>query len=277
MSSKINVTDSFDTSTSVSSNGNEIVETVGGVIPKNQCTAWVVFDGTDGTIKDSYNISSVVRDAVGKYTITFNTQMQNTNYIPVGSAEKWDTNDDGNICVQTLGCSTSNHPTVSEFHVVTVQGQSTDLRDCANVVVVLFGVNNMKTFYKINTDGTPVIGSGTVIPKGFTEYKKGSEPQELLDAIANEELAKRPQEINNAIQQHLDSQAQALRYDNMMSARSYAGYANPFQAEATALATWASDCWVKAGQIEADVKAGTIAMPTVDEAIAMLPVYGGVK
>jgi len=132
----------------------------------------------------------------------------------------------------------------------------------------------MKYFYKIE-NGKLQIGSGITTPNGLIEYIKGNEPQELLDALLQQELAKRPQEITNAISKHLDEQAQALRYDNMMSARSYAGYANPFQDEATKLAQWASDCWVKAGQIEADVKAGNIPMPTVDEAIAMLPVYQG--
>jgi len=41
----------------------------------------------------------------------------------------------------------------------------------------------MKTFYKINIDKTASIGSGTVVPQGFTEYAKGSEPKELLDAL----------------------------------------------------------------------------------------------
>ena len=41
----------------------------------------------------------------------------------------------------------------------------------------------MKIFYKINTDKTASIGSGTLTPTGFTEYTKGSEPKELLDAL----------------------------------------------------------------------------------------------
>ena len=81
-------------------------------------------------------------------------------------------------------------------------------------------------------------------------------------------------EINNAIQNHLDSKAQEFRYDNMMSARSYTGYTNPFQAEAQELAVWASECWVTAGQIEADVLSGTRPMPTADEVLAELPIYG---
>jgi len=133
---------------------------------------------------------------------------------------------------------------------------------------------------KIQENGWLVNGSMSVSnDKGNRHY------QEVQDWIANggivepeftdaEVATQQAQAITNAISQHLDKQAQVLRYDNMMSARSYAGYVNPFQAEATKLADWASDCWVKAGQIEADVQAGTIPMPTVDEAIAMLPVYG---
>ena len=87
-------------------------------------------------------------------------------------------------------------------------------------------------------------------------------------------IEQQAQAINNAIQNHLDKKAQEFRYDNMVSARSYAGYINPFQTEAQALATWCADCWEKAGQIEADVEAGNRPMPTVDEVLAELPVYG---
>lgn len=40
----------------------------------------------------------------------------------------------------------------------------------------------MKTFYIIENK-LPVVGSGTVIPEGFTEYEVGQEPTELLDAL----------------------------------------------------------------------------------------------
>lgn len=81
--------------------------------------------------------------------------------------------------------------------------------------------------------------------------------------------------MNNAIQQMLDTKAQEYRYDNMMSVRSYVGYVNPFQEEAQGMAIWASNCWVKAGQIEDEVLAGTRPMPTVDEVLAEMPIYEG--
>ena len=76
-------------------------------------------------------------------------------------------------------------------------------------------------------------------------------------------------EIEQAVQKMLDDKAKALRYDNMMSARSYAGFENQFQREAQALAVWCASCWLKAGELEA------LGAPmTVDEVLAQMPVYG---
>lgn len=77
-------------------------------------------------------------------------------------------------------------------------------------------------------------------------------------------------EIEQAIQSMLDAKARELRYDSMMSARSYAGYVNPFQSEAQALAVWCAECWKKAGELEV---AGNVY--TVAEVLAQMPVYVG--
>ena len=79
--------------------------------------------------------------------------------------------------------------------------------------------------------------------------------------------------ISISIQNHLDTKAQSLRYDNINAIGKYVGYVNDFQAEAEALGAWASSCWKVAGQIEADVQSGVRVMPTVDEVLAELPVY----
>ena len=49
---------------------------------KNACTAWVNFDGTTTppTIKDSYNVSKVIRTATGLYDIYFAEEMDNLNF-----------------------------------------------------------------------------------------------------------------------------------------------------------------------------------------------------
>ena len=76
-------------------------------------------------------------------------------------------------------------------------------------------------------------------------------------------------EIEQAIQKMLDDKAKELRYDNMMSARSYAGFDNPFQTEAQALAVWCANCWLVAGQMEASGE-----VYTVEEVLAQMPAYG---
>ena len=95
----------------------------------------------------------------------------------------------------------------------------------------------------------------------------------VIDKVKAVETARA--NMNNAIQNLLDTKAQEYRYDNMMSVRSYAGFENPFQVEAQGMAIWASSCWVKAGEIEADVLAGNRAMPTVEEVLLEMPEYQG--
>lgn len=58
---------------------------------KNQCTAWVNFDGTTTppTIRDSYNVSSVVRTYTGAYDVYFTAPMDNANYS-ISTAEDSD-------------------------------------------------------------------------------------------------------------------------------------------------------------------------------------------
>ena len=52
---------------------------------KNACTAWVNFDGTTTppTIRDSYNVSAVIRTTTGQYDIYFKEIMDNSNYTSV--------------------------------------------------------------------------------------------------------------------------------------------------------------------------------------------------
>lgn len=118
-------------------------------------------------------------------------------------------------------------------------------------------------FENLLTENNPTL---TFTPKTEAEYLAAIAPkpptiQEQKDAISN------------AIQKMLDDKAKSLRYDSILSARSYAGYVNPFQAEALKLADWAANCWATAGSIEAQVNAGTMIMPTVDQALAMMPAY----
>lgn len=56
--------------------------------------AWVNFNGTTspGTIRSSYNVSSVTKNGTGDYTVNFATALADTNYSPVISAGGWSVN-----------------------------------------------------------------------------------------------------------------------------------------------------------------------------------------
>lgn len=53
------------------------------------CKAWLrwTVSGTTYTIQDSYNVESLVRDAVGQLTVTFTTPFANANYAVAGTIE----------------------------------------------------------------------------------------------------------------------------------------------------------------------------------------------
>jgi hypothetical protein len=111
----------------------------------------------------------------------------------------------------------------------------------------------------------------SALPTGCTSITKADAiAQGLLRVPTSEEMQ---QNISNEIQRLLDTTAQSMRYDNILSARSYAGYSNPFQAEALSLAAWSAACWAKAGEIQHAVIDATRVMPTVDEALAEMPVF----
>lgn len=78
--------------------------------------------------------------------------------------------------------------------------------------------------------------------------------------------------IEQAIHQHMDSVAQSKRYDNRDSCRLYAGYINPYQAEAIAYGQWVAACWGVSNTAQAAILAGTRTMPTPVEAVSELPV-----
>ena len=106
----------------------------------------------------------------------------------------------------------------------------------------------------------------------YTYYNVDGTPDTAK--IMLEDKANTLQAMESAIQEYIDSQAKNRGYDGIVSACSYAGYTNEFQTEAVSLGVWRSAVWTKAYQVQADVMAGTIPIPTVDELILMLPIFG---
>ena len=75
-----------------------------------------------------------------------------------------------------------------------------------------------------------------------------------------------------ALTAHLDSTAQARRYDNRITCALRAGYPGPFQAEGAAFALWMDNCNAIAYQMLAEVQAGARPLPTSPQAlIDLLP------
>lgn len=77
---------------------------------------------------------------------------------------------------------------------------------------------------------------------------------------------------DTALTNHLDTTAQARKYDNRIACMVRAGFAGPFQAEAQAFAIWADSCNAVAYQYLAEVQSGARPMPSSpQELINVLP------
>lgn len=79
------------------------------------------------------------------------------------------------------------------------------------------------------------------------------------------------QQMTNFVQSILDAEAQKHNYDNIVSATSYAGYPNQFQAEGIAFGVWRSAVWVKCYEIMNDVLDGKRQVPTEEQLLSELP------
>jgi hypothetical protein len=59
---------------------NGTVSTSSANVIQGSARAWVSYNGTAGTIRTSYNVSSVTKNTTGDYTINFSTAFANANY-----------------------------------------------------------------------------------------------------------------------------------------------------------------------------------------------------
>lgn len=78
--------------------------------------------------------------------------------------------------------------------------------------------------------------------------------------------------LADAVQARLNTEAQRVGYDDIVSAISYRNDANvAWAAEASALFTWRSSTWLAYFAIEADVKNNIRPMPTTEQMLLELP------
>lgn len=130
----------------------------------------------------------------------------------------------------------------------------------------------MKKFYKILENGYPAVGSGKIIPQGYSEYLDSNMPQDLQDALQVQNLADKERLIKNLVQNHLDSTAKDWGYDNIYTAITYVGDEDiTYNKEGQMFKKWRSAVWVYVNQELAKLEQGLRAMPTEEEVIAELP------
>jgi hypothetical protein len=100
---------------------------------KQICKAWVNFNGTTspGTIRSSYNVSSVTKNATGDYTVNFTTALADANYTVAGLAGE------GSTTIRYIS-GFFDSPTTSSTRFRTSDATNT-ADDCTFVTVQVFG------------------------------------------------------------------------------------------------------------------------------------------
>ena len=100
--------------------------------------AWVQFDGTNGTRRASYNVSSVTRSAAGTYTINFTSALSDANYA-VNATCSANSGNNYMIPIYSTGSgAVVNTPTTSAFTLGTWNNNFGAMLDPVYVCVSVF-------------------------------------------------------------------------------------------------------------------------------------------
>ena len=105
-------------------------------VQKRTAKAWINFNGT-GTIsiRDSFNISSIVDNGIGMYTINFATPMLDTNYCVVAMG-RYFSNDIYSQNLATL--NQSSIKTVGSVAIVSNYSRGGNKYDCSELNIIIF-------------------------------------------------------------------------------------------------------------------------------------------
>jgi hypothetical protein len=139
-----NLTGNADTATKFS--------TTTGSAPAYACRAWVNFDGTRDTtgavstantnrlIRASGNVTSVLRNGTGDYTITFTTAMSDANYsVSFSNVGVNLTNTTYNTVIAGTAAGGANLKTVNQIRISTGATNASVMTDLSEVSVAIFG------------------------------------------------------------------------------------------------------------------------------------------
>lgn len=103
----------------------------------------------------------------------------------------------------------------------------------------------------------------------WTENENGT--LTVTPKSAEQVLALRKGQFLAGVQAHLDSKASERGYDSIVSACSYAGAPNPFQAESQVYVAWRGNVWAYCYAELLKVENGTRPLPVLADFIAELP------
>ena len=143
-------------------------------------------------------------------------------------------------------------PTVGELEVAVLDGWEVDVK---GNTVQKWTVRDMFSDYT-NEEGVVVT--------------KAEQEAEYLDKKM-QYLAKA---MEQGIESHINEIVKAKGYNSQDSIAKYLVSGNPFYTECTAISLWIGSVWVYSHQVQADVMDGIRTMPTLEELIAELPVFG---
>lgn len=121
----------------------------------------------------------------------------------------------------------------------------------------------------LRDDGATIpIDAGNSDYLAFLEWEVDNEPAHPTGPT----LEQRAAAMLVAVDAHLNDAARSKGYDSILSAALRAALpASPFHADGVAFGTWMDLVYAKCYEVLAQVKAGAVTEPTVDELLAMLP------
>ena len=120
----------------VNSDADGVAIGTGGINQARVAKAWVNYDGTTPSIRDSYNIGSVTDNGTGKYTINYSTSMTDANYsIVVFAHDDESPSHWWRTAVSQVGAA----QLAGSFAVETIHSSVNDYRDSDTVCAQVFG------------------------------------------------------------------------------------------------------------------------------------------
>ena len=120
----------------VNSDADGVAIGAGGINQARIAKAWINYNGTTASIRDSYNIGSITDNGTGQHTINYSTAMSDANYsITVFAHDDQTPSLWWRLAVSQVGAS----QTAGSFKVETIHPHEGDVRDSDTVCAQVFG------------------------------------------------------------------------------------------------------------------------------------------